>query len=100
MLTRGLLQTQIPNALRNDGSRSKFSPAVVLSALFFGAMHLVLLKSMASFALPIIVLNVLLGLVAERYREAIGSFIPAIVVHALFNMGGMLPLCLIRLARS
>jgi membrane protease YdiL (CAAX protease family) len=33
-----------------------------------------------------------LGLVAARYREKTGSLLPAIIVHALFNIGSMLPL--------
>jgi membrane protease YdiL (CAAX protease family) len=90
VLTRGLLQTIISG----DGGRSKrasFGMPVVLSALFFGAMHLVLIDSMGPAAVIPIVLATLLGLVAARYRQATGSLIPAILVHVLFNVGGMLP---------
>jgi membrane protease YdiL (CAAX protease family) len=65
---------------------------VLVSGLFFGSMHIVLVKSMGLAAIPIIVLAVFLGLVAARYRERMGSLLPAIIVHALFNVGGMLPL--------
>jgi membrane protease YdiL (CAAX protease family) len=60
--------------------------------LFFGFMHFVLIKSMGPAAIPVILLAVVLGLVAARYRERTGSLLPAIIVHALFNIGGMLPL--------
>jgi membrane protease YdiL (CAAX protease family) len=43
-------------------------------------------------AVPIILVVVFLGLVAARYRERTGSLLPAIIVHALFNIGGTLPL--------
>jgi membrane protease YdiL (CAAX protease family) len=46
----------------------------------------------AAVAVPVILLAMLLGLVAARYRERTESLLPAIIVHALFNMGGMLPL--------
>jgi membrane protease YdiL (CAAX protease family) len=44
---------------------------------------------------PVIVLTTLLGLVAGYYREKTGSLIPAIIIHALFNVGGMLPMWLL-----
>jgi membrane protease YdiL (CAAX protease family) len=39
-----------------------------------------------------IVLATFLGIVAAYYRESTGSLLPAILVHALFNIGGTLPL--------
>jgi len=91
VLTRGLLQTLVAGT--NEGRRApaRFSMPVVVSALFFGAMHLVLLGRMGPAAAVPIVLATLLGYLAARYREATGSLIPAIMVHALFNIGGMLP---------
>lgn len=100
LLTRGLLQTMLSTGCRTDALTHKFSMPVVLSALFFGAMHLVLLKSMGATAVPVIILTVLLGLVAGRYRQATGSIIPAIIVHMLFNIGGTLPLWLIQWLQS
>jgi membrane protease YdiL (CAAX protease family) len=73
---------------------------VIVSALFFGAMHLVLVKSMGLAAVPIILVVVFLGLVAARYRERTGSLLPAIIVHALFNIGGTLPIWVIQWLRG
>ena len=71
-----------------------------MSALFFGAMHLVLVKLMGLAAVPVILLAVFLGLVAARYRETTGSLLPPIIVHALFNIGGTLPLWVIQWLRG
>ena len=93
VLTRGLLQTLLGgNSRVGAGDPRKLSMPVIVSALFFGAMHLVLVKSMGLAAVPIILVVVFLGLVAARYRERTGSLLPAIIVHALFNIGGTLPL--------
>lgn len=91
-LTRGLLQTLLSgNAKVGAAPRRRLSMPVLVSGLFFGAMHLVLLKSMGPAAVPVILLAVFLGLVAGSYRERTGSLLPAIIVHALFNIGGTLP---------
>lgn len=92
-LTRGLLQTLLSKGAeaRTVTSR-RLSMPVLLSGLFFGSMHLVLVKSMGPAAVPAILLAVFLGLVAARYRERTGSLIPAVIVHMLFNIGGMFPL--------
>jgi membrane protease YdiL (CAAX protease family) len=73
---------------------------VLVSALFFGSMHIVLVKSMGPAAVPVILMAVFLGLIAARYRERTGSLLPAIIVHALFNIGGMLPLWVIQWLRG
>jgi membrane protease YdiL (CAAX protease family) len=99
LLTRGLLQTLLSGNSRG-GIPRRLSMPVVVSGLFFGAMHVVLVKSMGTAALPVIVLAVFLGLVAARYRERTGSLLPAIIVHALFNIGGMLPLWVIQWLRG
>ena len=91
VLTRGFLQSLLSGG-PDGGSARRLSMPVVVSALFFGAMHLVLLESMGLAAVPVIVLAVFLGLVAGRYRARTASLVPAIVVHALFNIGGTLPL--------
>jgi len=72
---------------------------VDVSGLFFGFMPFVLIKSMGHAAIPVILLAVVLGLVAARYRERTGSLLPAIIAHALFNIGGMLPLWVIQWMR-
>lgn len=64
---------------------------VILPALAFGLGHLVLLGSTrAPLVIVIVISTTLLGLVAGRYREKTGSIIPAIVVHMMFNVPGVL----------
>jgi len=96
VLTRGLLQTLISSDGGERPMVAGFSMPVVVSGLFFGAMHLVLIKSMGPMAAVPIVLATLLGFLAARYREVTGSLIPAVLVHALFNVGGMLPGWIVR----
>jgi membrane protease YdiL (CAAX protease family) len=100
VLTRGLLQTLLgERTYAAVTSRRKFSMPVVVSALFFGAMHIMLFESMGPRAVPVILLVTLLGFVAAKYRENTGSLIPAVIVHALFNVGGMVPLWVIQWLR-
>jgi len=100
VLTRGLLQTLLSEGRGPRTRRFGFSMPVVTSALFFGAMHIVLVRSMGAAAAPVIVMVVLLGLLAGRLRETTGSLIPAIIVHALFNVGGMGTVWIIRWFRG
>jgi membrane protease YdiL (CAAX protease family) len=91
VLTRGLLQTLLTKCLGAGSGARRLSTPVVVTAFFFGAMHVVLIPSMGPAAAVPIVLATLLGLLAGKYRESSGSLIPAVIVHALFNVGGMLP---------
>jgi len=68
---------------------------VWISAVTFGLGHLVLLPIMGSMTIPICISATLLGLLAGYHRQVSGSLIPAILVHALFNIGGTLPAWLI-----
>ncbi len=96
-LVRGLLQTLLSRSAKAGASAGCWlSMPVVVSGIFFGAMHLMLVKQMGSGAIPIILLTTCLGLVVARYREKTGSLIPAIFIHMLFNIGGTLPLWVIQ----
>lgn len=91
-LTRGLLQTLLSRGAKVAAAPPhRLSMPVVVSGLFFGSMHIVLVKSMGLKAVPVILLVTFLGLVAARYREKTGSLLPAMIIHALLNVGGMLP---------
>lgn len=91
-LTRGLLQTLLGGIGRTPhAGRRGLGMPVLVSAFFFAAMHLVLLRSMGVGGVPVLVMAFLLGVVAGRYRERTGSLIPAVIIHALFNVGGMVP---------
>jgi membrane protease YdiL (CAAX protease family) len=101
LLTRGLLQTLLSGNSRGAApAPRRLSMPVLVSGLFFGSMHIGLVKSMGPAAVPVILLAVFLGLIAARYRERTGSLLPAIIVHALFNIGGMLPLWVIQWLRG
>lgn len=92
-LVRGLLQTLLSRTAKAGAAAGRWlSMPVVVSGLFFGAMHITLVKQIGHAAVPAILMATFLGLVAARYREKTGSLLPAIIVHALFNIGSMLPL--------
>ncbi|HDS09073.1 MAG TPA: CPBP family intramembrane metalloprotease [Firmicutes bacterium] len=63
---------------------------VIISAILFGAMHLFLFTTgMDTYSILIIVFSgIILGLIAGFQREKTGSLIPAIIIHACFNIGG------------
>ncbi len=67
------------------------SAPVTLSGLFFGGMHVVLWPRMGAKSLLVMALATILGMAAGYYREKTGSLLPAILIHALFNIGGTLP---------
>jgi membrane protease YdiL (CAAX protease family) len=85
-LVRGLLQTLLSRAVKTNATVNRWlSMPVLVSGLFFGAMHLILLKSMGLKAIPVIVFACLMGLVVAHYRDKTGSLLPAILIHALFR---------------
>lgn len=95
IFTRGLLQGYLSPLTGygiNLSKKLRLSLPVLFSGLYFGLMHVVAVGKMGP---PVIVLSTLLGLVAGYYREKTGSLIPAIIIHALFNVGGMLPMWLL-----
>ena len=59
------------------------SPAVLFTAALFGIVHL------GSGAI-VLAGAVVLGLVAGELRRRSGSLLPAVIVHALFNVPGLL----------
>lgn len=89
-LVRGLLQTLLSRSAEATG-RGMSTP-VVVSGLFFGAMHLTLLRLIGAGAIPIVLMATYLGLVAAHSREKTGSLLPAILLHLLFNIAGTLPM--------
>jgi len=91
VLTRGLVQSLMQ---KHKGLRFlRLSLPVWISGLFFGAMHLSLLKAdMDGLFVGFIVFNTtVIGILAGYYREKSGSLIPAIIVHVLANIVGSLP---------
>jgi len=95
IFTRGLLQSYLIPLTKFGIDLSKglrLSLPVIFSGLYFGMMHIVAVKKMGP---PVLVFSTALGLVAGYYREKTGSLIPALIIHALFNIGGSLPMWLL-----
>jgi membrane protease YdiL (CAAX protease family) len=92
VLTRGLVQSFLkPVAYRGlTLRRLRLSLPVLVSALFFGAMHLMLLTLGIPLAgvLLIVTFACAVGLVAGYYREQTGSLAPAILTHGFANATG------------
>jgi len=92
ILTRGLIQGFLTPLVRYGFSvlGVRISLPVLVSALFFGLMHLVVLTTGVA-VLPVIgyvVFASVLGFIAGYHREKTGSLIPAIMVHMFGNIGG------------
>jgi len=81
---RGLLQSTLAKSLTGAPAIAAVSAiaASVLVAALFGAVHLVVGPWTALAAL-------VLGVFAGELRRRSGSLLPAIVCHAIFNLGGM-----------
>lgn len=94
VLTRGLIQGFLSplTGLGFSIGRLRISLPVLISAIFFGLMHLGLLSTGANLiAVTILVIFAfILGIVAGYYREKSESLIPAIIVHMCGNAGGWL----------
>jgi membrane protease YdiL (CAAX protease family) len=93
VLVRGYVQSYLaPLAHRGfDVFRMRISLPVIISALFFSAMHLILLTRSQAFTgvYVILVFTFFLGLVAAKQRERTGSVLPAVATHVSFNVGGV-----------
>ena len=72
--------------------RMRISLPVLVSALLFGLIHFnpMILGMGTLRAVNIVVFAFILGIIAGYQREKTGSLIPAIMAHALFNVGGTL----------
>jgi len=95
ILTRGLLQSML-GPLRTKGfflfKKWFLSLPIIISGLFFGLMHIVAIPMMGP---AVVLFTTVAGLIAAYYREKTDSLVPAVIIHALFNIGGMLPFWLL-----
>ena len=92
VLTRGLIQSFL-SPLKQIGItlfNSFISLPVIVGALFFGAMHFMLLTTGLDIfsVLNIVLFGIILGLLAGYYKERTNSLVPAIIIHFCFNVGG------------
>jgi len=88
---RGLLQSLLSNLKHIKFLR--LSIPVIISGLFFGAMHLTLLNgNMGFWFVMFIVFNAsVIGFVVAYYREKTGSLLIAFLIHFTANVVGYLP---------
>jgi membrane protease YdiL (CAAX protease family) len=99
IFTRGLLQSFLSPMTKYGfvlAKKWRISLPVLFSGLYFGAMHIVLVKRMGPAVLMVMTMAAFLGIVAGYHREKTESLIPAIIIHALFNVGGALPMWFLR----
>ena len=94
LLVRGYVQSYL-EPLAHKGFhvfKLRLSLPVILSALFFAAMHLILLTTGTPTltVYVVVVFAFFLGLVAAYQRERTRSVLPAIAAHVSFNIGGVL----------
>lgn len=94
IFTRGFIQSHIARATSASIRLVFFRVEipVLIGALAFASMHLVLLRSGAGAATLLIILpfTFFVGLLAGHERSRSASLIPAIGVHMLANIGGLL----------
>jgi membrane protease YdiL (CAAX protease family) len=85
VIFRGLLQSFLQQRWRTIFTifSASLSPAVLFTATLFGIIHL-------GSGLIVIAGAFVLGLVAGELRRRSGSLLPAVIVHALFNVPGLL----------
>ena len=95
VLVRGLVQG-FTNHLKNT-KLFGLSISVIVSGLFFGAMHLSLFKAGMGlwFVCFIVFDTTVIGILAAYYREKSDSLLPPIFIHFLANFIGSLPLIII-----
>lgn len=85
VIFRGLLQSFLEQRWMTTFVvfRASLSAAVLFTATLFGIIHLG--------SGPIVITGaIVLGLVAGELRRRSGSLVPAVIVHALFNVPGLL----------
>lgn len=94
IFVRGLIQGYLMPLKKYGFALFKkyISLPVVISGLFFGGMHLMLLTTGMDIYMvfAVFVSTCVLGFIAGYYREKTESIIPAIVVHMMFNIAGTL----------
>lgn len=94
VLMRGLIQGYL-HPLEKKGfsvSNLRISLPVLVAAIIFALIHVnpMILAMGTLRTINVVCFAFILGLIAGYYREKTGSLIPAIAVHALFNIGGTL----------
>ncbi|MCK4546105.1 MAG: CPBP family intramembrane metalloprotease [Candidatus Eisenbacteria sp.] len=93
VLYRGLIQSFLA-PLGTHGIqllRVRLSLPVILAGAAFGMSHLILIGNTPGPLVAVIVFaTTVLGIVAGYYREKTGSLVPAIVIHMMFNVAGVL----------
>lgn len=92
-LCRGFLQNSLAS-LKDKGIKVfgiQLSLPVIISAVFFGLMHLILLTAHPGFAFlaRVVTFTTALGLMAGYYQEKYDNFSYAVIVHMAGNLLGL-----------
>lgn len=95
VLVRGLMQSFM-NHLKNI-KIVRLSLPVIISGLFFGAMHLFHINSEINIwhVCFIVFHTSIIGILAAFYREKSESLIPPILIHIIANILGSIPMIII-----
>lgn len=94
IFVRGFIQSHLAplKVIKLNFGFVKFDLPTVIGAVFFGAMHLILLINGVEILSLIIILGFTfsLGLLAGYLRARYESLIPPVIAHILANMGGVI----------
>lgn len=95
VLVRGLMQSFM-NHLKNI-KIVRLSLPVIISGLFFGAMHLFHINSEMNiwYVCFMVFHTSILGILAAFYREKSESLIPSILIHIIANILGSIPMIIL-----
>jgi len=92
IIFRGLIQTYLSWHISGSVTifRSQLTTAGLITATFFGLVHLALLSQGAATlqAITIVLVALILGIIAGYFRDKTGSLVAPIIVHSLFNITG------------
>jgi membrane protease YdiL (CAAX protease family) len=92
IIFRGLIQTYLSWHISGSVTifRSQLTTAGLITATFFGLVHLALLSQSAATlqAITIVLVALILGIIAGYFRDKTGSLVAPIIVHSLFNITG------------
>lgn len=92
IIFRGLIQTYLSWHISGSVTifRSQLTIAGLITAIFFGLVHLALLSQGATTfqAIAIGLIALILGIIAGYFRDKTGSLVAPIIVHSLFNITG------------
>jgi membrane protease YdiL (CAAX protease family) len=92
LVVRGFIQGTLDIIFHrmSDFRLFRLSFPVIISGMFFGLSHLMLLSvgATAGFVILVVIFALVVGLTAAYYKEKTGSLLPAILIHMIANIAG------------